>query len=743
MSQQKWAYTWLQILRDLLFVLRELWLLLGLNLIAVFAFLILPQGTDMLLSILEATHLHSHFVRIIFLLVAVFFWSISSEFCIRFLIYMTDNSGHRLSPERVLLRKSNQKSIAKFFLFFPTLLVAAAFIKAYLQNISDIDGSWWILCLILFALALLLVLLYYLYLPDQKNKKPVIFHWMHLSEEEKIWTSKLYGIFNDFRIDLREDEIPLFKKDLPRNTLLPDGSMIPASFQLKKGPIKLSESTSIQVWMYRIPLIYFKNLLQQFGVLVIISCVIIVYFSFASTYLYQSVGAIALICFSFATWQILYTLLHFLDKAQPIPKIHLPFRILVLIWICFCSYINNDHPVRCIPKQTNSNIKPVSVHFKEWIRNVEQNESYQNEDRIPVFFIASEGGALRTGAYTAMLLAKLQDSFPNFKKHIYLYCGISGGALGLQYFQTLPDKSEHLQENCKSTRSFFGSDFLSPVTGKLVFAEMIHCFLPFHMAVFDRAIALEKAWEESWANANKNKQNLFAAAFDTQIGMNKPAIFINTVEAETGMPSVWSNTMLDSSFAFASDRDLQHKFHVSIPYSTAINLGTRFPFISPAAMLELNRYDSSRIRLHYMDGGYYENKGQSTILEILQAIQPEKYPEIQPYIIQFNYSQDDLNIYSVRFANEWLEIFKGLENTRYARASLSAEATKNYMRVHYNTQQIVNLNLEISEKKLPMNWILSQTAMNRIDAYTDLQMKLKIDSIQMQQIFSAIKNIKP
>jgi hypothetical protein len=743
MSQKRWAKQWLQILRDLLFVLRELWLLLGIHMLALFAFLLMPQGTDMLLTILEPKTFILNALHISLLIVAVFCWSISSEFCTRFLIYMTDNSGHTLSPDRVALRKQNQKSIAVFFLYFPSILVALAFIKAYFQNLSDIISSWWILLLILTAICILVFLLKYLYKADHRNSRPNIFHWMHLSESEKYWTSKLYGIFNDYRVDLHEDEMPFQTQDLPRELLLLNGSFIPSVFQLKKGPTKLKDAKNIRVWMFRIPLVYYRNLITQFLVLVALSILVICFFSFAGTKTYQNVGAIAMICFAFASWQIMYTLLHFLDKAQPIPKINLTFRLLVFVWICFCSYINNDHPARWIEKEKTNTSKKVSEHFNTWITALVASEHYQNADQIPIFFLASEGGALRTGAFTAMLLAKMQDSFPNFKKHIYCYSGISGGSLGLQYFQSLPNSLSHKNENSKITSAFFETDFLSPVTGKLVFGELLNCFFPYHIASFDRAIALETAWELSWAATHKNQENIFAASFNQQIGDNKPAIFINTVESETGLPTVWTNTQLDSTIALYSARDLRNKFRLSIPYSTAINLGTRFPFISPAAMLELNLTNHKKTRLHYIDGGYYENKGQQTLLEIIQAIHIENYPAVKPYIIQFNFSQDDTSNHSIRFANEFMEVMNGIENTRFARASLTVEAMKKYMNKHFDTSQIINLNLDISIKQLPMNWILSHTAMNRIDSYTDAQMYLKKDSLQVQHIFNAIKNIKP
>jgi hypothetical protein len=114
----------------------------------------------------------------------------------------------------------------------------------------------------------------------------------------------------------------------------------------------------------------------------------------------------------------------------------------------------------------------------------------------------------------------------------------------------------------------------------LVFGEILNCFFSFHIAAFDRAIALEEAWEMSWGSINKNQKNVFAESFDQQIGDHRPAIFINTVEAETGLPAVWTNTILDSSMSIYQERDLRQKFQLSIPSSTAINLGTRFPLIS-------------------------------------------------------------------------------------------------------------------------------------------------------------------
>ena len=291
-----------------------------------------------------------------------------------------------------------------------------------------------------------------------------------------------------------------------------------------------------------------------------------------------------------------------------------------------------------------------------------------------------------------------------------------------------------LKNQTPKKRNLFLLLALSPVTGKLVFGEILNYFIPFHIAAFDRAIALEHAWELSWQPLSEN--------FDQQIGSTKPAIFINTVESETGLPAVWSNILLDSSLPLASSRDLRNKFRLSLPYSTAINLGTRFPLVSPAGMINWVRNNGDSIRLHYIDGGYFENKGQETILEMMQSLHLENYPFVKPYVLQFNFSQDDTTTNNIRFANELRDIINGIENTRYARVNLGNEALKKFMHNNFDTQQIINLNLDISVKKLPMNWLLSQTAMNRVDNYTDSLMHLKKDAVLMKKIYHAITNNK-
>lgn len=726
------------IARDTLFVLRGLWFQLFINCLAVWILLVLPQGTDILQILLEDSFHSLEPLSVFFLCFAAFCWCISSEFCARFLLYMTDNSGHSLSPERVRIRKRIQVLIARFFLFSPLFLLSIGLIKAYIQNQSDARFPLGVLLSILLVLAAEYLSLQYLYHPMKKMILTRKISWFHLTQNEKFWTGKLFGIFNDYRIDLPKRFIwHNTTDDLPRDRVLPNGAYIPKEFQLI---LRTEKNKLMQVWMYRIPLSFYKNLLKQLFILSGSAAFLILFFACLNTSVYHYVGSAALLCFSFACWQPVYLFIHFLDKAQPIQKIKLTYRLLLFIWIIGCTYVNSDHPVRIANTNNIPTQLSIPTHFEKWVIDL---KATNKNDTIPLLFIAAEGGALRTGAFTALLLSKLQDSFPEFKQRVYAYSTVSGGGLGAHFFNSINQLSPSLKkgENARVSRLFFASDFLSAVIGKLVFGEILQWLIPVYIPLFDRAITLEKLWEKSWQSAT-NKElsyNVFAKSItQNQHNVPEPAYFINTVESETGMPCIWSNVILDSSFPFSEDRNLQKRFPVQLRYSTAINLSTRFPIISPAGMFCYYKKEK-KVRRHFVDGGYFDNSGQETLLQLLKSIPFEKYPTIKPYVLCFNFSESDSSIgRGIHFANELVEIAEAIYQTRNARTLLASDALKRYCNNTFSADQYIALSLDINTKKLPMNWTLSHTALQRVNRYTDDLMQQKKYVTEMKKLFKAI-----
>src|SRR5690606_10632046 len=99
---------------------------------------------DVLLSVAEDVAYSfttgSRITPLFWVLLTLFFWSVVSEYCSRFLIYMADNSGRSLSPVRVEVRRRIQRIISNTALFFPMVLMILAFLKALFTNIKDFNS---------------------------------------------------------------------------------------------------------------------------------------------------------------------------------------------------------------------------------------------------------------------------------------------------------------------------------------------------------------------------------------------------------------------------------------------------------------------------------------------------------------------------------------------------------------------------------------------------------------------------
>jgi len=755
------SYRFFEKLQDISVILVGLWFVILFNLLALVAFVISPQGTDVLLSITEDVG-GNEFVNKtwtgVWLIIALLFWCIASEFCTRFLVYLTDNSGKTLAPHRVKARKFFQKYASKVSLFFPLVLMFLAFLKALWVNYEDlsvskntsdlnqiIGGT-----LIIFAFLLAeTILIYKLYMGGwikKLAKKYKRLHWLALSSVENDWVIKLYGILDDARIDIASSNKKFTSPDLPRNVLLPNGMKLPDSPYFEPYNSNPKTEGPVNIWMFKINVRFYRSLLRQLAVFVALALTIILLFgTVLPVEAYLNVGAAALVCLAFACWQIVYTMLYFFDEAQSV----FPVRLFLIGLLLFNTIINQDHPVREI-KGVNSKRMPLQENFDKWFQHLRSDTSgmdyYRigNKDTIPVIFIAAEGGALRTGAFTAMMLAKLQDLFPAFHKYIYCYSGVSGGTLGTNFFNA--ELMRHLNDKdttrySYATEKFFKYDFLAPVTGKLVFGEIINYFIPVPIERMDRAIAMEKIWEYGWGQIYHGEvNNVMAQSFNKTIEDGLPAVFINTTEVETGLQCVWSNVDI-SSLPLYQGRDLYKRVNKQIAYSTAINLSTRFPFFSPGAAFFYRikkGKDSVTVRSHFVDGGYYENKGAETLLQVLRSLQLKNVP-VKPYILQFNFGETDSSLISVKSFNEIKEVISGIYNTREGRGAISQYELQHYVRDSLKGE-FINLNLTLNTKRIPMNWILSNTAVNRLSELIGRTVKLSNnndprDKLELYKLF--------
>jgi hypothetical protein len=494
-------------------------------------------------------------------------------------------------------------------------------------------------------------------------------------------------------------------------------------------------------WIYKNNPSFFKTLHLQIHVIAISSLLFMLLISTRLLISYEAIGSPALVCLSFACWLGIYTGLLYIDSRFK-KKLKISVRWVLFFWLLLMSFINNDHPVRGNGTAGFINERfALSDHFelwtkkhlsdtsKSWIKDmsISSTDTTANKDSVyyPVYFITAEGGALRTGAFSAMLLAKLQDLFPDFKKHIYAFSTVSGGSVGISFFNAIsylePNGTTKAQNYYQTiTRKFFEQDQLSPVLAKLFYADVLNNFWPKNIEKFDRAIALEKAWEHSYHNVfgRNNDKNVFSTNFlscysntDTNQAV-PPAWFINTAEVESGLQCYISNVRADS-FVFERQRDLlAEKIHYGINYSTAVNFSSRFPLFSPSAAL----YQDDDRTYHYVDGGYVENTGSKTMLEIIQRLHNRiKGKKILPYVIQLKFSDSDSSKFAqTGFLNEISSIISGIYNTRAGSSAINTELLRREVESLHG--QIINVPLPATSKDIPMSWVFSNKSLANLDS---------------------------
>lgn len=594
------------------------------------------------------------------------------------------------------------------------------------------------------------------------------------TEAEVDWCSKLYGIYNEFVFPIRKasnfqgetrkdyqsftenfELLPQGKKNkFPKDyTHIDKDSIVPSAFQLMKD-VQVENSTSGEYrWIYRIPNSFYARLHLQVMLIVIPSLIVFFGLCFAQVSVSETIGSTTLLMLAFTCWSGIYLGIIYLDYAvfrkhpgkrtlmnRILPVISL--RGLLLVGLIASSFINDDHPVREHLSNQKDERDSLRTHFVKWVKTYEKNApgpyAYEGPDSslfYPVVFVCAEGGALRTGAYSSMMLSFLEDElkqkpyYIDFHKLVYAYSGVSGGSLGISFFNSISylnhPKELNMGSSKELTEKFFGRDYLAPIIGKMFYGDVLHLILPFHIERFDRAIALEKSWENGYEEVlNGKSTNIMSSNFHDiyQSRPDAPAIFLNTTEVETGRQCWISNVKTNYPEIFkGGERDLisPSRLRSGINISTAINFSTRFPLFSPAATVLKN----DKNKLHYVDGGYVENTGTGTMLEVLKLLKPIMdtmrigEAKIKPFVLVLRYNGLDSSSSksNLNFGNEISEVMMGIYNTRASRTESAVNSLEEFIEDPRGLNgKMCELGLKMNSKNVPMNWVLSKKSLGNV-----------------------------
>lgn len=457
-------------------------------------------------------------------------------------------------------------------------------------------------------------------------------------------------------------------------------------------------------------------------------------------------GTVAVLLLAAAGWIALGSAVDLLGMRYRFPV----FTLLFVLAVAF-SFGNDNHAVRTLatpqarawPERDN-----VEAALREWLKYQTQHPASRARAEYPLFIVAAEGGGIRAAYWTANVLTAIQDENPCFAEQLFALSGVSGGSLGSAVFTALLADQHRNQPAARCDRDpmtplaatakgMLSEDFLAPAVAATLYPDLIQRILPVAIPRFDRARALETAWERAWEKHAGSRR--FAEALDG-LWQNHgdrwlPALLLNATWVETGKRLIASNLRVlplpvesEKLPEFADVEDV-HRFYGqrALPLSTAVHLSARFTYVSPAGTL----VKDNRIHGRAVDGGYFENSGATSVLEILKVLGQLAKPgtswdKVKPYVIlisnepvdlryldtRLDSAPDNKNIKPFPAGNEVLSPLMTMVNTRGARGE-HAMVTTGW---HVGSNHFLHFGLCRDGKvKIPLGWVLSGAVREAMD----------------------------
>jgi len=334
------------------------------------------------------------------------------------------------------------------------------------------------------------------------------------------------------------------------------------------------------------------------------------------------------------------------DRGVPV------LTILTVAALAF-SFFNNNHDVRSLPGPAAT--KPATWDALEALLR----RSGDGETPVPVVMVATAGGGIRAAYWTATVLATAEDELrarqpgARLSDHLFAISGVSGGSVGAAFYTAALRDLGPGAPKTALLREALSADFLGPAITGLMYQDLLQSFLPVPV-LEGRGAILERAFETAWAlhaPAGADGLRTGLAALTPLAGPGEPwtpRLLLNATNSTTGQRMIAATTALRDEIGRGHVTDVivdaldQHDYlapstsgqHPDMRLSTAAHNSARFPVISPGGVWP-------RGRSMAVDGGYFENYGAETLLDLVSYLRERSRLQrpsrpIQPIVVQIS-----------------------------------------------------------------------------------------------------------
>ena len=321
------------------------------------------------------------------------------------------------------------------------------------------------------------------------------------------------------------------------------------------------------------------------------------------------------------------------------------------------------HTVRLIDRAAAAR-KPLKELFDQWASTCAADAS-----PVQPIIVAVSGGATRAGLWGAAVIDRVLQAQQNDGPALFAVSSVSGGSLGVAGAMTLlslesqPCRAKGLSALRPTDDAIvpLAGDALGPLLGGWLLNDIPRsAFDPVAALIRwvtgkrpnggDSAEAIERGFEGLWSEVRQRPsegggemgQPFLSLFYTDRAGSYRkgmPLWFANGTDATTGNRVITTpiaapeGRASPSPWPFRGARDFHVLMGGDVPVSTAINNTARFPYLEPfGEMLSVGQKQAGSL----VDGGYFENEGLQTALDLAEWLAAQSTPDrpVVPIIVQ-------------------------------------------------------------------------------------------------------------
>jgi len=291
-----------------------------------------------------------------------------------------------------------------------------------------------------------------------------------------------------------------------------------------------------------------------------------------------------------------------------------------------------EYSIENIEQHSQSNVSNSS--YDNYISILENWKKQTQQEKPKLIIVNSSGGGLRSALWTFNVLQKVDQDFNGqFKRHIHLYTGASGGMIGAGYFRELTLLAVQKKINSIYSNEYYeklGSDMLNKLAFSISTRDLLLRLQHFNYMGYtypkDRGYAFE---EQLHYNTNHIMDHTLGYYTEFENNAQIPLMIITPSIINDGRRLLISTQSLGFLTKNQSKGQVFSKTNENVDYqsffeelnpqdirfSSVLRASATFPFVSPMITLPTTP------EVQLMDAGIRDNYGGKITVEILFALQ--------------------------------------------------------------------------------------------------------------------------